>query len=212
MFQSTQNADYMATVSARIAGDYLTWCEQFLDLLEPMARSFTELTLNDIGCCAGQFYKGLKRRGLPIAYQGYDIEPAYIDLAVQHFPELAGKVQVWDIEEAPPPTADLTIISAALEHLVDPSAALQGLLESTRRCLLLRTFVGESTLDQWLHKPGAKAPYRIRQFREEELLSVFKNAGFRVEIIEDRYTASKPVEIAEGIVRVQKLFSASRLA
>ena len=168
MFQYTQNAEYIATVSARIVGDYLTWCEQFLDLLEPMSLSFTESTLNDIGCCAGQFYKSLKRRGLPIAYQGYDIEPAYIDLAVRHFPELAGKVRVWNIEEAPPPPADLTIISATLEHLVDPAATLQGLLESTRRCLLLRTLVGENSLDQWLLKPGAKAPYRIRQFREEE--------------------------------------------
>jgi SAM-dependent methyltransferase len=210
MFQSTQNADYIATVSARIAGDYLTWCEQFLDLLEPMTRSFTESTLNDIGCCAGQFYKSLKRRGLPIAYRGYDIEPAYIDVAMRHFPELAEKVHVWDIEVAPPPTADLTIISATLEHLTDPMAALQALLETTHRCLLVRTFVGESSLDQWLHKPGAMAPYRIRQFREEELLGVFKKEGFGVEVIDDRYTASKPVKIAEGIVRVQKLFLASR--
>ena len=210
MFQQTQDADYLATVEARVRGEYLTWCEQFLDLIAEHGGGDGGRTLNDIGCCAGQFYKSLKHRGLPITYRGFDIEPAYIQIARRIFPELEGATQQLDVEREELPTADITIVSATLEHLTDPEAVVARLLDRTRRLGIFRTFLGDAPLDQWRQKPQAPRPYRIRQFERAAFVSLVESRGFDVEIVEDRYTRSQPVQIDEGIVRSQFVVVAVR--
>ncbi len=212
MFQTTQNDAYLGTVSQRIENEYLTWCEQFLDIIADQLEAGVPCTLNDIGCCAGQFYKSLKRRNLPVSYRGFDIEPAYLEIACRYFPELAGSVRALDVEQSPPPQADITVVSATLEHLNDPFLAVAGLLASTNRIFLARSFIGGTALDQWLQKPGASAPYRIRQFRQDEFAAAVESQGFDVKFLEDRYTKSEPFEIAPGIVRVQRLVLGMRRA
>lgn len=205
MFQTTQNEAYLGTVSQRIENEYLTWCEQFLDIIADQLEAEVPCTLNDIGCCAGQFYKSLKRRNLSIRYRGFDIEPAYLEIACRHFPELKDSVSMLDVEQTQPPRADITIVSATLEHLNDPFLAVTRLLAGTNRIFLARSFIGETALDQWLQKPGALAPYRIRQFTQDEFATVVESEGFDVKFLEDRYTKSKPFEIAPDIVRTQRL-------
>lgn len=211
MFQQTQDAEYLATVEGRVCNDYLTWCEQFLDLIVERAGVVSGQTINDIGCCAGQFYKALKRRGLPLIYRGFDIEPAYINIAKRVFPELVEAVQIRDIEKEDLPPTDFTVVSATLEHLVDPEVVLKRLLEGTKRLALFRTFLGDAPLEQWRHKPQASNPYRIRQFEREAFISLVKSRGFRAEVVEDRYTQSQSLEIHEGIVRSQFVVVATRL-
>jgi len=212
MFQTTQNNEYLEIVSRRIKDEYLTWCEQFLDIIAEQFEAGVPCTLNDIGCCAGQFYKSLKRRKLPIDYRGFDIEPAYLEIACRYFPELAGAVSTLDVEQSQPPQADITIVSATLEHLNAPFLAVKKLLASTNHIFLARSFIGETTLDQWLQKPGASAPYRIRQFTEAEFAAAIESQGFDVEFLEDRYTKSKPIKIAPDIVRFQRLILGLRKA
>lgn len=212
MFQATQNDAYLETVSGRIESEYLTWCEQFLDIIAEQLGHGSSFTLNDIGCCAGQFYKSLKRRNLPVSYRGFDIEPAYLEIACRYFPELTGSVSALDVEKAQPPQVDITIVSATLEHLNDPFPAVARLLAGTNRIFLARSFIGGTALDQWLQKPGASAPYRIRQFTQEEFASAVESQGFDVKFLEDRYTKSEPFEIAPGIVRVQRLVLGVRRA
>jgi SAM-dependent methyltransferase len=211
MFQKTQNADYLAIVENRVQADYLTWCEQFLDLIEENADATGGLSLNDVGCCAGQFYKSLKRRGLPLDYQGFDIEPAYLAIARRVFPELAEAVHIRDIEKEGLPPADITVVSATLEHLDAPGATVGRLLQNTRKLALFRTFLGDVALDQWRHKPNATKPYRIRQFERDAFVANVEEHGFRVDVVEDRYTHSRPLKIDAAIVRSQYVVVAHRL-
>ena len=89
MFQNTQNKTYLDIITYRVQNDYLTWCEQFLDLIESnLMLPGSQYLINDIGCNAGQFYKSLKRRNLKAVYRGFDIEQAYLDIAKATFPEL----------------------------------------------------------------------------------------------------------------------------
>jgi hypothetical protein len=210
MFQQTQDAAYLEVVEARVREECLTWCEQFLDLISERVDVATAKTLNDIGCCAGQFYKSLKRRGLPLAYRGFDIEPAYLEVAKKVFPELAGAVQLRDVEQEEIPPAGITVVSATLEHLTDPERAIACLLDGTTHLALFRTFLGEVSLDQWRHKPTAPKPYRIRQFERTAFLSLVESRGFFVDIVEDRYTRSESIEIDAGIVRSQFVVVARR--
>jgi len=210
MFQTTQNNEYLGTISQRIENEYLTWCEQFLDIIAAQPGGKQSCTLNDFGCCAGQFYKSLKRRLLSIDYRGFDIEPAYLQIAAQFFPELAASLHLLDVEKEPPPQADITIVSATLEHLNDPFKAVARLLSATNHIFLARSFIGEVALEQWLQKPGASAPYRIRQFTQNEFAMTMEAQGFDVEFLDDRYTKSEPREIAPDIVRAQKVIRAVR--
>ena len=212
MFQTTQNDAYLGTVSQRIENEYLTWCEQFLDIIADQLEAEVPCTLNDIGCCAGQFYKSLKRRSLPVIYRGFDIEPAYLEIACRYFPELKDSVSMLDVEQSPPPQADITIVSATLEHLNEPFLAVERLLAATNRIFLARSFIGETALDQWLQKPGASSPYRIRQFTQAEFAAAVESQGFEARFLEDRYTKSEPLEIAPGIVRTQRLVLGLRKA
>ena len=211
MFQKTQDADYLVVVENRVHADYLTWCEQFLDLIVENAGAKGGLSLNDVGCCAGQFYKSLKRRGLPLDYRGFDIEPAYLAIAQRVFPELADAVQMRDIEKEALPPADITIVSATLEHLDAPAETVGRLLQSTRKLALFRTFLGDVALEQWRHKPNAAKPYRIRQFQRDAFVVNVEEHGFRVDVVEDRYTHSRPLEIDAAIVRSQYIVVAHRL-
>jgi hypothetical protein len=210
MFQETQDTDYLAVVEDRVQTDYLTWCEQFLDLIVENTGVAGGLSLNDVGCCAGQFYKSLKRRGLPLDYRGFDIEPAYLEIARRIFPELQDAVRILDVERDELPQAEITVVSATLEHLTEPEAAVRRLLDSTSSLALFRTFLGDAPLDQWRQKPQAPKPYRIRQFERAAFVSLLESRGFEAEIVEDRYTRSQPVEIDEGIVRSQFVVAAAR--
>ena len=210
MFQETQDADYLATVEGRVRKDYLTWCEQFLDLIEASNTVFAGQTINDVGCCAGQFYKSLKRRGLPLIYRGFDIEPAYLSIATAVFPELADSLHLRDIETEALPPAGLTVVSATLEHLKKPDDAVARLLDGTQSLAIFRTFLGETAFEQWRHKPNAAKPYRIRQFERDAFVNNIEARGFRATIVEDRYTQSRPCEIDDGIVRAQFVVVAMR--
>lgn len=203
MFQETQDADYLATVEGRVRGEYLTWCEQVIDMIDELAPKATGLSLNDIGCCAGQFYKSLKRRTLPIQYRGFDVEPSYLKIAAACFPELADSLFLLNVETDSLPSADISVSSATLEHLDEPFAAISKILGATKRFAILRTFLGSEHLEQWRLKPGAIRPYRIRQFQTDDFLEHVRKCGFEPEIRIDRYTDSAPLEIHQGIVRRQ---------
>lgn len=210
MFQQTQNNEYIQTITRRIESDYLTWCEQFLDIIEQEIRPPTGATLNDIGCNVGQFYKSLKKRRLPLVYRGLDVEPQYLEIARRVFPEISWNFELLDVEKDTLPPADLNVISATMEHLQNPFLAFEKVLAATRVAAVIRTFLGSETLAQERLKPGARLPYVIRQFRLEDLAPVFRKSGFEYRVAPDRFTASQPVEIEQGIVRCQHVIVLTR--
>ena len=202
MFHATQNNEYMQNIVARVKNEYLVWVEQFLDIID--AHNFTtNHTLNDIGCNVGQFYKGLLRRSFNIEYHGFDIEKLYIDKAIEIFPELHGHVQKLDITRERPNTADITIISATLEHLDSLQNAFKNVLQSTNKLCIIRTFLGNQFKRAEHTKQGASRPYLINQFSFEEICEIISSYNFSTNILRDKYTDSMPKYIAPGIIRTQ---------
>ncbi|MEW6055121.1 MAG: class I SAM-dependent methyltransferase [Bdellovibrionota bacterium] len=212
MFQSTQNEQYLKTCIDRVKNNYLVWVEQFLDCIEARMDLTTAKTLNDVGCNLGQFWKGLKRRNLNLDYHGYDIDPIYLNEAVKIFPELEGKVSNLDLERQHPRKAQISVISATLEHLTQFQPALDRLLETTSELVLIRTFLGDKPLTALRQTEGAKHPYPVNQYSFLKVFEILEKHGFSGEVLRDRFTDSMPKYLGQGILRTQYVVVASRPA
>lgn len=210
MFQKSQNKEYVQVIVDRAKNDYLVWVEQFLDIIQENINSQKSYVLNDIGCCVGQFWKGLKRRDFKINYQGYDIEPLYIKFAVKLFPEKKNSFHILDITKEKPPQVDITVISATLEHLDFYIPGILNVLETTKKLVVIRTFLGDIGDKSICLKKGARTGYWVNQFSFVEILSLFDHYGFETEVKRDRYTESLPRYLGDGIVRTQYVIVAKR--
>ncbi len=202
MFQQSQNDEYLQLCIDRVKNENLTWVEQLLNILSENMDLNENLTLNDIGCNLGQFWKGLKRRDfVNIDYNGFDYEEMYVEEAKNIFPEVSEKFNFLDIEKTTPPQCDITVCSATLEHMEYLQPSLENMLESTDKLFLLRTFFGEIPLKSIRMKKNAKSYYNIHQFSFHEVFSSFKRHGFSSIIIRDQYTDSMPRYLDDGIIR-----------
>lgn len=210
MFQKSQNKEYIQVIVDRAKNDYLIWVEQFLDIIKEEINYQKSYVLNDIGCCVGQFWKGLKRRDIKVDYQGYDIEPLYIKFAVKLFPEKKDCFHILDITKEKPPQADISIISATLEHLDFYIPALPNVLETTKKLVIIRAFLGETGDKSICLKKGARMSYWVNQFSFTEILSLLDHYGFDTVVKRDRYTESLPKYLGDGIVRTQYVIVAKR--
>jgi len=104
-FSQAQSEAYFELCKYRIKNVYLTWVEQFLDLIEDNIDTSIEFIINDIGCNLGQFYKGLKRRNIckKVEYYGLDNSEKYLKEAKIIFPDIKSNFININICETPPP-------------------------------------------------------------------------------------------------------------
>lgn len=211
MFQLSQDQASFDVMLKRVKEEYLTWVEQFLDIIEEHYKSWEGVLLNDIGCNVGQFWKGLKRRKLhDVEYRGYDIEQKYLDAALNIFPELDNHIELHDITEHLPRQCQVSVVSATLEHLEFLSPALDNILQTTESLILIRTFCGEHGDKSLFMKEKAQVPYYINQYSFVELLEYSAKYGFRTKVIRDRYTDSMPKYLGQGIVRTKYVIIGKR--
>ena len=171
------------------------WCTQLVDLLErPDAGLGARFSLNDFGCQYFQVYKELlSRPHLSIDYFGYDIEKQYMNIGLQIFPELQLSCKVTDVAQGGGiREADVSVISATLEHIDDFRSVIDVLANKSRKMVVIRSFFGGRYLEDFAQKSLANAPYPIRQFVLEDLLyPAF--AEWKVEVVRDRHTDSMPI-------------------
>jgi len=127
---------------------YLTWCSQIVDIIEGLNVVDT-WSLNDIGCNYGQVHKEIKKRNTHdrFDYVGYDVDKVFLEMAQRHFPEMKERFVELDIETQTPRVGDITICSEVLEHLDNPRTALENMLKTTSKCMILRTFVGPNAIE-----------------------------------------------------------------
>ena len=177
MFHASQNDDYFKVILDRVKNQYLTWCEQILDLLEEHCPG--PKSLNDLGCNVGQFYKALLRRKLAIEYSGYDIEELYLETASSLFPQ--ADFRQMDLTAEKPEQADISVSSATIELISDPYPALDNLLASTSETAFIRTFLGQTHEVSPYLKEGAQRPYMIHQFSFKEVVFYFHQSGLSLE-------------------------------
>jgi SAM-dependent methyltransferase len=201
MFNKSQNTNYLETLERRIKNDYLTWVEQFLDIMTEHLNLSQRKRVNDIGCNLGQFYKGMKRRNLNLDYYGYDIETLYLEKASLQFKEIQDRFLYMDISNSIPDYADISITSATFEHLDTLWPGLNNMLKSTKELVLIRTFLGEDSKKAISYKEGAEIYYYINQYSFLEVLDTLQKHGFSSIVLRDRYSDSLPQYLRQGIVR-----------
>ena len=208
-WQHLHSPEYLESCTWRIKNIYLTWVEQFLDILEEF--DLADKRVNDIGCNLLQFYKGMRKRKLLLQYYGYDIEEQYLDLAKGFFPEVEGRIQKVNIVKKQPQMADFSVVSAILEHLPSLSPGLENILRSTREVILLRTFLGEKAITQKAFAKGAREKYWVNQYSFEEILNLFSEHGFESVVLRDRFTDSMPKLVLRDLVRTQYVVRGIRI-
>jgi hypothetical protein len=165
--------------------------------------------VNDIGCNVGHFYRLIPELELNLNYVGYDIDSTYLGIAGSAFP--SAKFQRLDISCEQPRNADITVISATLEHIAAYRLALDNILYSTSRLILLRTFIGDTPLEEYCQKSGASVPYLIRQFSMSQLCAHF-SPDWTIKTEHDLATLSKPIHVCNrsSILRKQCILVISK--
>jgi hypothetical protein len=173
----------------RLDEPILIWVNQITKMLPD------DISVNEIGCNVGHFYRGIQNKN--ITYKGYDISKTYLDIAKQRFGENFYEL---DITNQTPELADVTIVSATLEHLENYNEALQNIFLSTRKRIIIRTFVGHRSKTNYRLKPESKEPYVIHQFTRKQL----NPYNIPLTIIKDEATESKKYNVG-GIKRRMKI-------
>lgn len=189
-WQSTQNEEYLNSSRRRLNESHLIWVKQFIDHIKAHHKRdskdrITSININDFGCNVGHFYRGCQDYLEKFSYTGYDISETYLSVAKSSFKlskffefklldfsylELKHQIK----------QADISVISATLEHILDFQAALKNIFNATTQLVLLRTFVGSTPLMDYCLTEGAKSEYLIRQFTLDDLIEWPKLNGWKV--------------------------------
>jgi|GEM_PF-1222144 len=198
MRQSTQTDAYFDIIRQRIADGGYTWCKQFGRLLRQDVSEADDPRLLDVGCQAGQLYQIIK--DIPqIAYNGIDIEPQYLEVAKQIFPEIASKIWEASILDWPGLRPfEYATASAVLEHIEQSDKAFDNILKNMKRLALIRTFVQEEPQYDNFRIPGAPDAYLIKAFSFSQIADIAKRNACTVDYIEDEATGGEPYLIGES--------------
>ena len=205
----TQNEDYLDLSVKRLSSPILIWVDQVTGLINKNLENINkkDIKINDIGCNVGHFCRNIEKIKSKISYTGFDISDTYLEIAQNYFPtanfvneDVASKS--FDTSKY---ECDISVISATLEHIEDYELFLKNIFESTKFFVVLRTFIGEESLEDYCLKPGANQSYLIRQFRFDNLKDKPFNLGWKFEVIQDKATEGKEKEVCNNIFRTQKI-------
>lgn len=204
-WHSTQNQDYISLLKSRLNGPLLHWVDQFIKIINQSINQSINgeriITINDVGCGVGNFYRGVDFLQGSINYRGYDVSEIYLSTACEFFP--AGNFIKFDISEQMPQEADVTVMSATLEHLDNYTCALKNIFLSTKKLFILRTFIGLESLFDMCQTSQALDSYLIRQFTIEEIVLKMPE-GWQYYLLEDNATNGKIKFVCNGVTIPRK--------
>ena len=198
----------------------LTWCKAVCDILD----NFDIKKINDLGCNYFQLFKEMYLRKLKYDYFGYDIDQKFINIGLDYLVKLKsfnknkkkrkdGGVQinnlafnykVSNIEKDNLRNCDCTVLSAVLEHVDKPNIVLRKVFKTTKKIIILRTFV-DLKAQEAIQIKGVKKPYNIRKFSFNYLKKIFLKNGFCLYFILDETT-----KFSKKTLYVNNLFKESR--
>ena len=169
----------------RLNNSNLIWCNQVLDLV----KNYNINSIKDIGCNYFQFYKEMKLRKWNVNYFGYDIDKKFINLGLTKFPELNKKYKIGNCEKIKLNKTDCSVISATLEHATQPKKLLDNILNSTKKIVIVRTYLGKKS-HKLISKPNLRQirPYNVNQFSFNEIEDQLKKYKFNTIFILDKAT------------------------
>lgn len=202
-WHKTQNKDYLDLLISRIKNqDTLKWVDQFVNIINENGLD-KNITINDIGCNVGHFCKAIDKIKYKVDYVGYDLSETYINIAKNNFQEY--NFYVSDISKELPRVADITVISATLEHIENYKEALINIFNTTNKICIIRTFFGKHKKEYCL-KNDAEESYLIRQFDTDDFIKLI-NSDWKFFFEEDLATngIEKLVCNENSISRKQKI-------
>jgi len=152
-------------------------CEAIVDLLDALVPA-RDRSILDVGCSTGALLHAFKRRGYP-EVEGLDPSPACAVYARENY-DITVRTGTTDEVPELPRRYGLVILSAVLEHLLDPRQALLDVGEALDDGGLL--FVEVPDVEGFAE--GARAPFQefsvehINFFSSPSLANVMGTAGF----------------------------------
>ena len=176
----------------RIINIRLRWCLQIIKILTKIGAFKQKISLKDLGCNYFQFYKELKNKKLVknVKYYGYELEKKYVDLGLKFFPELKKNYKIANIENCKKIITDVSICSATLEHTINPKKVLESMVKTTKKIIIIRTFVGNTNIKK-VYYVKKNNGYLIRQFKKKFLKQFFSKYNFKTKFYSDIATKKK---------------------
>ena len=151
-----------------------------------------------MGCNYFQFYKEIKINNYKCDYFGYDIDKKFINLGLTKFPELKKKYKLTNIENANLRKSDISIIADTLEHTEQPEKILNNIISSTKKVIILRTFLSSEEKVQIVkNKKDLNVPYLINCFSFNMIIEFFIKNNFFPQIYPD---------LATNLSQINKVF------
>lgn len=201
----TQNETYLELLHCRIQSkELLIWVQQFISILNSKFSSnlqINKLTINDYGCNVGHFTKGCNHLKFPFTYMGYDISETYLNIAIKNFQNI-GEFKYLNLDSTEKilqlDDADISIMSATLEHLENHAEVVRNILIKTKKIFLLRTFIGDEYREEICNTRNSKLGYLIKQFQLSIFWEISKEQGFSMTVTRDLATDSQALFVCNG--------------
>ena len=171
----------------RLESVRLTWCQQVFEIIKRL--NYLNPKINDLGCNYFQFYKEIKINNYKCDYFGYDIDKKFINLGLTKFPELKKKYKLANIENTNLRISDISIIADTLEHTEKPEKIIKNIISSTKKMIILRTFLSSEEKVQIVNnKKDMNVPYLINCFSFNMIIEYFIKNNFYPQIYPDLAT------------------------
>jgi SAM-dependent methyltransferase len=179
----------------------LIWCKAVCDIID----NFDIQKINDLGCNYFQLFKEMYLRKSKYDYFGYDLDQKFINIGLDYLAKLKSfyknkkkdeKIQInnlsfnykiSNIEKDNFRNCDCTVLSAVLEHVDRTNIILKKVFKTTKKLIILRTFV-DLKAQEAIQIKNVKKPYNIRKFSFDYLKKIFLKNGFCLYFILDEAT------------------------
>ena len=184
----------------RLENIRLTWCQQVFEIIKKL--NYSNPKINDLGCNYFQFYKEIKINGYLCNYFGYDIDKNFVNLGLLKFPELKKKYKVANIENTSLRKSDISVISDTLELTENPEKIIKNIILSTKKIIILRTFLSSKERVKVVKNKILDVPYFINSFSFNMIIEYFIKNDFFPQIYPDLATNSSQInEIFPNVKR-----------
>jgi ubiquinone/menaquinone biosynthesis C-methylase UbiE len=184
---------------------------QAAELLASLA--VTGDSLLDVGCGAGQFFRSIRNRNIPVTYNGIDAAARLTSIGRRVLPAFGlpeERLQTLRIEDLSG-SFDHVVCLNVITYLDNFYRPLDRLLSLAGKSLILReslktgseySYVVDACLDQPM-------PVHINSYDLETVLSFIRERGFTAQLAIDRRTEGKQ-EIFLGVAHHWKFLTATR--
>jgi SAM-dependent methyltransferase len=208
----------------------LAWCKSVLDII----KNFNVKKINDLGCNYFQLFKEMQLRKLKYDYFGYDFDKEFIKIGLNYLVKikknskkfknklfrinnlkkvgysingLKFNYEILNVEKEKLRTCDCSVLSAILEHTDYPYKVLQNAFKTTRKIIILRTFI-DLKKQNAIQVKNVKHPYNIRRFGFNSLKKIFSINGFDLNFILDEATkfSTKSLYVNNNLKNQRKFY------